>query len=171
MCEKRICTDKSHLEPDMLIIHPKNITQYPNININPRDAGSRNRHQERGWGDKSCSSQPWDGAGCGRGRSQIPFRALPARRRYWLCQGGTGRAGHGELCRDPGSWIMQEGERGLMQGKDAARQLFGSASIPQSFFLAQNPMAKIFPSRARQNRDVFSLLFLKRPSLSAPAAT
>lgn len=109
----------------MLIRDPKiyTVPQYRHPHGQPESIpGVLEQGQTRGagLGGTSCSSQPWDGGGhpkslaAGLG-SRSCCLAPPARRRYGCAQGGTGRAGHGELHRDHGS--CRTGAEGLMQGR------------------------------------------------------
>lgn len=135
-----------------------------------------------GTSSTSSSSQPLehrDGAGHG-GRSQVPGSclALPARRRYGCAQGGTGRAGHGELQRDHGP--CRAGAEGLMlqgrccqaalwlcqhskvswhktHGKELSQQ---STTNSQSIFLASPKISQPFCSSCLlglENTSIFNL--------------
>lgn len=81
-----------------------------------------------GLGDTSCSSQPWDGAGHGGGRPQIPDSSwdqapllLPGPacpEEVWLCPGWHGKSRARRALQ--GWWVTGhagEGLKGLMQGR------------------------------------------------------
>lgn len=144
MCDKQIRTDKSHLEPDTLIIHPKNITQYPNINIpGMLGAGTDTR---RGAGGINPAQIPLGWGWMWKGKIPNPILGPPYPEEVLAVPGWHGKSRARRALQ--GSWILDHAGRrkGLMQGKDAARQLFGSASIPKVFSWHKTQWRRSFPA-------------------------